>query len=104
MFFDPLKFTFTSPEQGSFKQSEYKDKTKTLGRQIDLPKLSQESDISLGDVPSRIFTQVLDVGTLDSDVSKEINYSPMEYQSQSLMRYNSLFTQVLDVTIPSIQT
>lgn len=101
MFFDPLKFTFTSPEQGSFKQSEYKDKTKTLGRQIDLPKLSQESDISLGDVPSRIFTQVLDVGTLDSDVSKEINYSPMEYQSQSLMRYNSLFTQVLDVTIPS---
>lgn len=101
MFFDPLKFTFTSPEQGSFKQDQYKDKTKTLGRQIDLPKLSQESDISLGDVPSRIFTQVLDVGTLDSDVSKEINYSPMEYQSQSLMRYNSLFTQVLDVTIPS---
>lgn len=101
MFFDPLKFTFTSPEQGSFKQSQYKDKTKTLGRQIDLPKLSQESDISLGDVPSRIFTQVLDVGTLDSNVSKEINYSPMEYQSQSLMRYNSLFTQVLDVTIPS---
>jgi hypothetical protein len=101
MFFDPLKFTFTSPEEGDFTEDQYKSKTKTLGRQLDLPKLSQDSDVSLGDVPSRIFTQVLDVGTLDADVSKEINYSPMEYQSQSLMRYNSLFTQVLDVTIPS---
>lgn len=101
MFFDPLRFTFTSPEQGSFKQDQYKNKTKTLGRQLSLPKLSQESNVTLGDVPSRIFTQVIDVGTLNSDVSKEVNYSPMEYQSQSLMRYNSLFTQVLDVTIPS---
>lgn len=101
MFFDPLKFTFTSPEQGSFKQSQYKDKTKTLGRKIDLPKISPNSDLTLGDVPSRIFTQVLDVGTLESEVSKEMNFSPMEYQSQSLMRYNSLFTQVLDVTIAS---
>ncbi len=101
MFFDPLKFTFTSPEQGSFKQDQYKSKTKTLGRQINLPKVSEGSDVSLGDVPSRIFTQVIDVGTLDSDVSKETNYNPMEYQSQSLMRYNSLFTQVLEVTVPS---
>ena len=101
MFFDPLKFTFTSPEQGSFKQSQYKDKTKTLGRKFDLPKISPDSDLTLGDVPSRIFTQVLDVGTLESEVSKEMNFSPMEYQSQSLMRYNSLFTQVLDVTIAS---
>ncbi len=101
MFFDPLKFTFTSPEQGSFKQDQYKSKTKTLGRQIKLPKVSEGSDVSLGDVPSRIFTQVIDVGTLDSDVSKETNYNPMEYQSQSLMRYNSLFTQVLEVTVPS---
>jgi hypothetical protein len=101
MFFDPLKFTFTTPEQGSFKQDQYKTKTKTLGREINLPKLSQDSDISLGDVPSRIFTQVLDVGTLDSGISKDLNYSPMEYQSQSLMRYNSLFTQVLEVIVPS---
>lgn len=101
MFFDPLKFTFTSPEQGSFKEDQYKNKTKTLGRKIDLPKLSKDSNVSLGDVPSRIFTQVIDVGTLDENVSKETNYNPMEYQSQSLMRYNSLFTQVLEVTIPS---
>jgi hypothetical protein len=101
MFFDPLRFTFTSPQQGSFKQDQYKTKTKTLGREINLPRLSQDSNESLGDVPSRIFTQVLDVGTLDSEVSKDLNYSPMGYQSQSLMRYNSLFTQVLEVIIPS---
>jgi len=101
MFFDPNKFTFTGEQQGSFGQTQYKKKTKTLGRKLDLPKISPGSDKTLGDIPSRIFTQILDVGTLEPKPSKETNSNPMEYQAQSLMRYNTLFTQVLDVTIPS---
>ena len=43
----------------------------------------------------------MDLGTLDTDVSVKENADPSEYQSQSLMRYNSLLTQTLSVVVPS---
>jgi hypothetical protein len=101
MFFNPLTGTITKPEQTVFKFGKYSNKTNNLGSQIKLPPLSEGSDLTLGDVPTRIITGVLDIGTLDSDISKETNADPQEYQSQSLMRYNILFTQTLSIVVPS---
>ena len=103
MFFNTLDFSFSKPEEGLFKLEDYSGKAKNLGRQITLPPLSEGSDKTLGDVPTRIITAVYDVGTMEKDVSKskEINSDQSKYQSQSLMRYNILFTQTLNVMVSS---
>ena len=101
MFFNPLDFSFSNPEDGLFKLKDYVGKTNNLGSQIKLPPLSEGSDLTLGDVPTRIITAVYDVGTMDPGVSTDINSDQSLYQSQSLMRYNILFTQTLNVVVPS---
>lgn len=100
MFFNPLDWTFTSPEKGLFKIDDYVKKTKNLGDQLKLPKISSSSGVDLGSVPTRILTQCLDIGTMEKNVSLETNSDPFKYQSQSLMRYNVLFTQTLSMIIP----
>jgi len=42
----------------------------------------------------------LDIGTIDKDVSEVLNADPALIHSQSMMRYNTLFTQILTMTIP----
>ena len=101
MFYNPLDFTFTSPEKGVFKLEDYAGKSKNLGKKINLPKISPGANETLGDVPSRILTQILDIGTMEKDVSREPNSDPFKYQSQAIMRYNVLFTQTLSMTVPS---
>lgn len=100
MFFNPLDFKFSNPEEGVFKQSDYVKSTENLGDRLKLPKISDGSDQTLGDIPTRMITQILDVGTLEQDVSTDKNSDPQKYQSQSLMRYNSLFTQQLNLIVP----
>ena len=63
--------------------------------------------MTLGDLPSRIFVGMLDVGTVEKDASEEgwndpakRNADPAKIHSQSMMRYNQLMTQVVEVTIP----
>lgn len=46
-------------------------------------------------------TTIADIGTFDPEVSTDKNADSAKYQAQSLMRYNTLFTQILNVTIPS---
>jgi len=101
MFFNPLNFSFSKPEEGLFTLKNYVSKTKNLGSKIKLPPLSDGSNKSLGDVPTRIITSIYDVGTLDVGVSTQINSNQTEYQSQVLMRYNILFTQTLSIIVPS---
>ncbi len=102
IFFDPLTGSITEPGKILFKQSDYESKTTNLGReQIKLPTLSDESSKKLGDTPTRIMTGILDVGTMDVGISTAINANQIDYQSQSLLRYNFLFTQSLNVMIPS---
>ena len=101
IFFNPLTGNFTGPQQGNYKLENYKGKSKNLGRELDLPLLDPDTGDSVGDIPSRIVTQVLDVGTFETDVSKKGNADPMKYQSQTLMRYNTLLTQITTMTIPS---
>jgi hypothetical protein len=101
MFYNPLTFEFTPPEKGVFKLEDYAGKSKNLGKKINLPKISPESPETLGDIPSRILTQVLDIGTMEKGVSTEGNSDPFKYQSQAIMRYNVLFTQTLSMTVSS---
>jgi len=101
MFFNPLDFSFSKEEDGKFKLKNYSGKTNNLGSDIKLPPLSEGSDLTLGDVPTRIITAVYDVGTLEPATSTDINSNQREYQSQSLMRYNILFTQTLSIIVPS---
>ena len=101
IFFNPLTGAITDPEKTKFKFRNYSDKTSNLGSDIKLPPLSEGSSETLGDAPTRIITGILDIGTLNSDVSTDVNADPTEYQSQSLMRYNVLFTQTLNVVVPS---
>lgn len=101
MFYNPLTFEFTDPQKGTFKLQDYVGKAKNLGEELKLPQISNAANVGLGDVPTRILTQCLDIGTLEKDVSVETNSDPFKYQSQAIMRYNVLFTQSLSVMIPS---
>jgi len=101
MFYNPLTFEFTPPDEGTFRLNNYVSGMNNLGQELELPKISSSSNVSLGDSPSRILTQVLDIGTVESDASTEKNSDPFKYQSQAIMRYNILFTQTLSMLIPS---
>ncbi len=101
MFFNPNTFTFTTPERGKFKLQD--DKIKNLGKKkvkSELPKISDESERTLDDLPTRILSGVIDIGTMDQGVSQEENADPSKYQAQAIMRYNVLFTQTLSMTVP----
>jgi hypothetical protein len=100
MFFNPATFNVTSPEDGQYTFEDYKNTVKTLGSKLKLPKVSDGSNKTLGDIPSRIFTQILDIGTTDQEVTKDLNSDPEKYQSQSLMRYNLLLTQTINIMVP----
>ena len=100
MFFDPLTFNFTTPEKGLFQLDGYKKKIKNLGDKLDLPLLSETSDKTLGEVPTRILSSVIDRGTMEKDVSIDENADPSKYQAQAIMRYNVLFTQTVSMTVP----
>jgi len=102
IFFNPLNGKVTPPGKEVFKQSNYNQKTSNLGKKsFDLPKLDNNSSKTLGDSPTRIITGILDVGTMEVGISTLTNADPTEYQSQSLMRYNTMFTQTVSIVVPS---
>ena len=101
MFYNPLTFEFTPPEKGTFKLNNYVNGINNLGQELNLPNISSSSNVSLGDCPTRILTQCLDIGTMEVGVSTEGNSDPFKYQSQAIMRYNILFTQTVSMTVPS---
>lgn len=100
IFYNPLTFEFTDPKKGIFTLENYAGKAKNLGQEITLPKISSDSDIDLGSAPTRYLTGILDVGTMENNVSTTVNAEPEKYQSQAIMRYNLLFTQTLNMIIP----
>jgi len=98
--FDPSTSRFNLPQESQFTLSKYKSKTKNLGRELELPSVSQDSETSLGEIPSRIMTMVIDRGVLEKGVKTDKNADPMEYQAQAIMKYNTLFTQELHMQVP----
>lgn len=101
MFFNPLDFSFTNPSEGKFQFESYSKKIKNVGgKKLELPLITDDSNKQLGEVPTRILSAVVDIGTMEKDVSTEKNADPGKYQSQAIMRYNVLFTQTISMTVP----
>ena len=67
---------------------------------MSLPALSDKDNRNLASVPSRYITGILDIGTIENDVSTDDNADPTKIHSQAMMRYNILFTQLLVMTVP----
>ena len=99
MFFNPLDFSFTNPSEGKFQLDSYKEKIKNLGKKLELPLIADDSNKQLGEIPTRILSAVVDIGTMEKDVSTDENADPGKYQAQAIMRYNVLFTQTISMTV-----
>ena len=101
MFFNPLDFSFTNPSEGKFQFESYSKKIKNVGgKKLELPLIADDSNKQLGEIPTRILSAVIDIGTMEKDVSTDENADPGEYQNQAIMRYNVLFTQTISMTVP----
>ena len=102
IYLNPLTFEYTAASQRIFKLDDYSGKIENLGEDIDvvLPRLSEKDSRTLASVPSRYVCGILDIGTTDTKVSELGNADPARIHSQSMMRYNTLFTQILTMTIP----
>ena len=94
-----------------FKSSDYVDKISTLGEnKVEFPSVpmsEQEDAIPLGDSPTRIFSAMYDIGTLEENASKEgfndpvkRNADPSMIDAQSRMRYSLLHTQIAEIVVP----
>ena len=93
--FDPYNFEC---KQAQFKFDE--SGIDKLGNKVVLPQISEDSEKTLSDIPSRVFSQVVDRGTFEPDVSIVQNADPTKYQAQSAMRYNVMVTQLLSIIVP----
>ena len=107
-YINPLSF---APYINHFKSSDYKDNIKTLGEnKIEFPSapMSEIEDAeSLGNAPTRIFSAMYDIGTLEENASKkgwnypiQRNADPAMIDAQSRMRYSLLHTQVAEIVVP----
>ena len=102
IYLNPLTFEYTTASQRIFKLDDYSGKIENLGEDIDvvLPSLSEKDSRTLASVPSRYVCGILDIGTTDTKVSELGNADPARIHSQSMMRYNTLLTQIITMTIP----
>ena len=101
MYMNPVTFEYTPYDKGLFKLEDYAGKAATLGKEVELPPVSQGSEDNLGDIPSRNMTAILDIGTVEKNVNLQPNADPGRIQSQSMMRYGLITTQSLNMMIPS---
>jgi hypothetical protein len=98
--FNPLTLGFTQDvfKYGA-KNTGKSKKISNLGRDLELPKISDESDITLDDLPTRAVSQILDVGASTKE-TKDDNYNPSKFQGQNIVRYNLLMTQSVSMMVP----
>ena len=101
MEFDPLLGTFTTQEQGKFTLDDITSESINLGETPEVPKLlNDDTTQNLGTLPSRMITMVTDRGVLDFEPVTDKNSDPKLWQRQAYMRYQLLFTQVLNMVVP----
>ena len=103
-FFDPTNFLVTTPKRGgsNFGVENYIDKVKNLGNifGIDSTDLVGAAFNILG-TPSKIITQTIDRGTNSKgEVTQKENQEIEKIYSQRAMRYNTLFTQTMNLMVP----
>tara|TARA_A200000159_G_scaffold38262_3_gene34439 strand:- start:1792 stop:3063 length:1272 start_codon:yes stop_codon:yes gene_type:complete len=65
----------------------------TLGKDV-------EVDPELKINPSRTYTMVIPTGMMDTKVGNEKNNDPKDYLARSVMRYNLLFVQAMNIVVP----
>ena len=103
--FDPSTGKFSGVSKGKYSIQDKEPRVK-LGEDFEIPNILGAAD--LPDLPSRIISMVGDVGTLEKEAYvpqsgsnlPAVNASGFENQRQSIMRYNLLFMQTLNIQIP----
>ena len=99
-YFNPLTQNVTSTEF-NFTGEQYSKSIENLGEFFKPEELSLVgANVSFADIPTKVLTEQIDVGTSDIGVETEIDSDPAEYSAQRIMRYNTLFTQVVSVMVP----
>jgi len=84
IFFDPILYTV---EHQIYQLDELEI---SLGKTIEVPKADA--------LPTHF--HFLDIGSQDVGVSVETNNHPREWQAKSKMRYNTLFSQIIQIQVP----
>ena len=70
---------------------------KSLGKDAEEPEV--DTDINSGKF-TRTHFDILDIGTNNPEIAGSDNNDPNKWQAQSTMRYNILFSQVLNIQVP----
>ena len=91
IYFNPR--TFKEDE----KPFEFTELVKSLGKDVEEPNV--ETDINKGKF-TRTHFDVLDIGTYSPKIDGPDNNDPTQWQAQSTMRYNILFSQVVNMQVP----
>lgn len=103
-FFDPTNFLVTTPKRGgsAFGVEKYFEVAKNLGAAFSPETLKLVgSAIDIMGTPSKIITQNIDKGTNSKgEVTQKENQEIEKIYSQRAMRYNTLFTQSMSITVP----
>ena len=100
--FNPLSFQFKQEvyNYGDKNSPKKNDRMNNLGtKELQLPKISDDSKLTLDQLPTRVVSQIVDVGA-STTVSKDDNYPADKYQGQNVVRYNLLMTQSVSMTVP----
>ena len=99
--FNPLNYQFNQEvyKYGDKNSSKKNDRMNNLGKELQLPKISDDSKLTLGQLPTRVVSQIVDIGA-STTVSKDDNYPADKYQGQNVVRYNLLMTQSVSMTVP----
>ena len=100
--FNPLSFQFKQEvyNYGDKNSAKKNDRMNNLGtKELQLPKISDDSKLTLDQLPTRTVSQIVDVGA-STTVSKDDNYPADKYQGQNVVRYNLLMTQSVSMTVP----
>ena len=100
--FNPLSFQFKQEvyNYGDKNSGKKNDRMNNLGtKELQLPKISDDSKLTLDQLPTRVVSQIVDVGA-STTVSKDDNYPADKYQGQNVVRYNLLMTQSVSMTVP----
>ena len=98
IFFNPVSFEFTQPQNSVFKERP----ASTLGEAYEPPKIADPENIPGVYMASRIVSEVYDVGTLEVGVSTQINYNQVDTTSQAITRYGMLFNTSVKINLPAM--
>ena len=78
----------------------YKSIQKNLGQEQEFPTVKGKGNVNIVDTPSRTMTQIVGHGAFDTGVGIEKDSEPEKVLRQAVIRYNTLFNQTLQMTVP----